>query len=769
MTRDGELHLATRLHGSWKREAFNLVQFERGIVLVRWLGIIPAAIALPFLGIPHLILMYSVVTFAVAYNLFLQFVVFPHHPDWLARFSILMATCDIVMASAAVFATGGIRSDFFVAYFLIVVMAALRFGGIAVAGTTAVAVLVYSGVVLWLGVSSVPYAVAEILLRMGFVAATGVFVGYVGDKGRQVEREAQRELVALTSHLNDSTALLSRSLEVGDVLTAAVSQCQVLSGADLVVIDPWAQGPEVLPPAAGVQLTPGFAFAPETLLRQEGTRDVLTRLQQLARSAWGGSDGSRERFRLIHCTTDDRLAHLWGTGLNLPFTLMLMPLLHGDRRLGDLYFVYFSEPEDARRDAINDVLTVFVSRVATTLTNAFVLVQSKTLAITDPVTGLYNHRYFYEVLQRELLAAQENGRPLSLLVIDVDSFKSFNDTYGHSVGDVTLRAVADIIRSVVPFPELAARFGGDEFTVILPGLNALAAVDLAEDIRRRTLDLSNVGIFEPLSFLSISVGAATAEADDVTPDQLFNLADEALVAAKQEGKNRVKSASVRSVATGRQVVTRQSRAPSLDDVRSQLVSALLVGLEAKHPALRHHGENVSRLAAAFGEELGLGPKAVERLRISGALLDVGILNLPDDSVPLASDTPEEDGTYAHARGGAALLERMPLLADCVPGVLHHHTRYDGGGHPFQLSGDAIPLEARMLALCDAFDRLTLPWPEQAGMGPRQALTHMRSELGTRFDPRLWGAFQKLVQGRQSPLVRAVPGLGEDDRGAAGRI
>jgi diguanylate cyclase (GGDEF)-like protein len=168
--------------------------------------------------------------------------------------------------------------------------------------------------------------------------------------------------------------------------------------------------------------------------------------------------------------------------------------------------------------------------------------ESERLAITDGLTGLYNHRYFQEQLAKEVLRAQRYSSVLSLVIGDVDHFKNFNDNYGHLQGDSILRQVAAILKAETRQTDVAARYGGDEFIVILPDADKADALRIAENIRNRIrTEINSMQENSPISAVTISFGVASFPMDALTPMGLIQKADESLYRAKNGGRDQVMS------------------------------------------------------------------------------------------------------------------------------------------------------------------------------------------------------------------------------------
>jgi two-component system cell cycle response regulator len=163
----------------------------------------------------------------------------------------------------------------------------------------------------------------------------------------------------------------------------------------------------------------------------------------------------------------------------------------------------------------------------------------KLMAITDGLTGLFNHREFYNALRRELERARRYRHPLSLLIIDVDDFKAFNDRFGHLAGDHALRKIADVIRRSARSTDIIARYGGEEFALILPESVPKGALMVAERIKIEMAETNFIRNSSIFVNLTVSIGLYTSEHGDISEDQMVSLADEAAYRAKLEGKNRV--------------------------------------------------------------------------------------------------------------------------------------------------------------------------------------------------------------------------------------
>src|SRR4051794_30899052 len=346
------------------------------------------------------------------------------------------------------------------------------------------------------------------------------------------------------------------------------------------------------------------------------------------------------------------------------------------------------------------------------------------LALTDPLTGLGNHRHFHERLQRELVAAEAAAGFLSLCLIDLDDFKHVNDVYGHPVGDRVLSEVATRLRQGGE----AFRLGGDEFAVLLPDQaeeEALAtAASIVERLRSMKLEFA-----EPVT---VSAGVATYPVQGVGRDELIRLADSALYWAKEHGKNRMHSygPEVVELADLKKLAKGADRA-----ARIEAAASLAKAIDARDAYADGHAARVAELAERIATRLSLDPDDVALVRVAGALHDVGKLAVPDEILRKPDPLTEAERLLLerHPQVGYRMLESLGAdpIADCV---LHHHERWDGAGYPDGLHGDDIPLGSRIILVAEAFDALTSDCSYREKLTLEAALAELEESAGRQFDP-----------------------------------
>lgn len=357
------------------------------------------------------------------------------------------------------------------------------------------------------------------------------------------------------------------------------------------------------------------------------------------------------------------------------------------------------------------------------------------LALTDGLTHLANHRHFHTQLAKEIDSARARGGQVALVMLDIDYFKYFNDTFGHPEGDRLLAAIGDAVRLIIRAGDTGARYGGDEFALILPnteleGAQAVAR-RLQETVNRR---VRQEAVGKPGKSISLSAGVAVYPGSATDKDTLIKAADEALYTAKySENKLEI----YHSV---------------FDDLKSQLdsselslistVKTLLTVINAKDRYTYGHSERVVTYCLTIARKLDLSEDQIKLLRIAAFLHDIGKIEIARDILNKENPlTPSERQVVEqHPVWGADIIQPVRSLRQVVPAVLHHHERYDGDGYPNGLKGNAIPLLARILTVADAFDAMTTERPYQRAKTVPEALAELKRCAGTQFDPWVVDAF-----------------------------
>ena len=377
--------------------------------------------------------------------------------------------------------------------------------------------------------------------------------------------------------------------------------------------------------------------------------------------------------------------------------------------------------------------------------SAYQALRAMRLALTDPLSGLGNHRSFQERLKHVLLRAEADDEPFTLCMIDVDDFKRINDLYGHPVGDRVLASVGRRLRQNGE----AFRLGGDEFALLLPGVTANEALSTASSVLARigSLELAEVGS------VTASAGVAGFPHQAFDRDELIRLADSALYWAKEHGKNRVHvyRPDVVELAELRRLAHGPDRA-----ARYRAAASLAKAVDARDTYTGSHSTRVAELSAWIAHRLGLDREHIELTRLAGSLHDLGKLAIPEEILrkPGPLTDPERLVLQRHPEIGHRMLESLGV-DPVAEWVLHHHERWDGTGYPERLHGEEIPLGARIIFVADAYDAMTSDRAYRGRLTPREAIEELERCSGTQFDPEIVAAFARELVNRTPALAVAA--------------
>ncbi len=398
-----------------------------------------------------------------------------------------------------------------------------------------------------------------------------------------------------------------------------------------------------------------------------------------------------------------------------------------------------------RNPALSVALVGPLLAIALYQRSTFKALRAMRLALTDPLTGLGNHRSFHERLQRELAAAEQKGAPLTLCLFDLDGLKAINDRFGHPTGDTVLGQVASRLRQGGE----SFRLGGDEFAVLLPRHDERQATAVARSIVERVAAARIPGV----GTVTVSAGVATYPTNGAGRDELIRLADSALYWAKEDGKNRVRVYAADSVlrANLEQLSDSPERA-----ARYRAAESLAKAVDARDAYAGSHSQRVGEYAARIARRLGADEPAVELTRLAGSLHDLGKLAIPEEILRKTGNVNDAERLLLerHPQIGYRMLESLGV-EPVAEWVLHHHERWDGAGYPSGLAGEQIPLGARIIFVADAYDAMTCERGYGETATPEEALAELERCAGTQFDPRIIDAFsQELAAAPESGAALA---------------
>lgn len=383
----------------------------------------------------------------------------------------------------------------------------------------------------------------------------------------------------------------------------------------------------------------------------------------------------------------------------------------------------------------------------------------KQLALIDSQTGLYNYRYLEKAIEAEFERAHRSGHPLSVMMLDVDYFKSINDVYGHAFGDTVLKQLAGQLMANVRRYNSVVRYGGEEFIIISPDTYKSDILNLAH----RLLDILTTYDFgdkEHTVKLKLSIAIASYP-DDIAVNgmALVGVADQILNKVKESGGNRVYSSSD---------INRESRISlteptdvkflkeKMDNLTKRANQSIIEAIFAfaKTIELKDHytGEHVEctvHYATKIAEELKLPRYDIELIRHAAVLHDLGKIGISENillkKAKLIKEEIEE--IKKHPQIAADILRPMHFLQPLIPLILYHHERWDGQGYPSGLKGKQIPMGARVIAIADVYQALISDRPYRKGYSEREASDMIKNGSGTQFCPQVVEAFISVLQQR----------------------
>ncbi len=365
--------------------------------------------------------------------------------------------------------------------------------------------------------------------------------------------------------------------------------------------------------------------------------------------------------------------------------------------------------------------------------------EAREQANRDFLTSLYSHRALQTQLERALQTSSRRGQPLAIVATDINNFKLFNDTYGHSAGDQVLKMIADHLAELCQDNGLASRFGSDDFMVILPKADREAAFAFAQSVQGWLSEKHfQVRGGERIP-ISVSCGVAVSPEDGHRRHELLAVADANLYESKRLGGKIVGRPESREKAELRKLGT------------FGMLESLVTSVDNKDHYTKAHSEIVTDCAVMLAQEFGHSEQVQKTLRIAGLVHDAGKICIPDRI--LRKPGPLTPGEYEivkhHVVIAQHLLVDLPNVDQVRDAALNHHERFDGTGYPRALKGEQIPLLGRIMAIADAFSAMILDRPYRKGRTAREALTELQRCAGTQLDPELVKAFVRAVERQEA--------------------
>ena len=354
-------------------------------------------------------------------------------------------------------------------------------------------------------------------------------------------------------------------------------------------------------------------------------------------------------------------------------------------------------------------------------------------SLIDAPTRLYNARHFAETLDSEIDIAVRTGEPLAVAVMDLDGLELTDTIEGFGSSDRLIHAAAAAVRDIAGRELFAARLGWDRFGLLIPEAAGRLAHKRIERVRAAVLAATGV---------TASAGIATFPADAIDQGELIRLAEGALYHAKEHGRNR-------TVVYDPAIVRHMNADERIQSLERQnqlgAVRALASAVDMREHGTRHHSQHVAELCVMVGRAMQLSEEELHALDLAALLHDVGYIGVPERILrkPGALTPAEWAHVHQHPLFGERIVEATGVQM-ALPSVRSHHERWDGAGYPDGLAGEEIPLAARILPVCDAFDAMTHERSYRRAMTRHAALQEIDLNMGTQFDPRVAEALIRLV-------------------------
>ena len=447
--------------------------------------------------------------------------------------------------------------------------------------------------------------------------------------------------------------------------------------------------------------------------------------------------------------------------------LIVIPLYTRNNPFG--WFCVFSSREDLA-DSETDFLTIFAQQIEMAITIADLFQAVREQAITDGLTGLYNRRYFEEYISKEVTRSLRQKQPFSVIGLDLDFLKKINDQYGHAYGDLAIKTVAEVLKNNARSIDVAARMGGEEFNILLPGIDSKGAMTAAERIRKaiEICELDTIG------HITASIGVASFPEHSDSLEEILELTDQAMYQSKREGRNRVTLAKPVSETSWQEIavntfmdILSKHDVPIEGGLSEELINKLTsINHQAELPKevlynvadmltktynpLHESGVVKSKvlLASSLAKRFDLPKEEVDNLKVAVLLYDIGNLMLPKEILQKASPLTDEERKHIQEHPVIAareILKPISYVQDIIPIVEHHHENWDGTGYPGKISKDEIPITSQIILIVDAYFALTEQRPYRAKLSPVEALIEIKKDTGKKWSQTLVQEFVTLIE------------------------
>lgn len=451
-------------------------------------------------------------------------------------------------------------------------------------------------------------------------------------------------------------------------------------------------------------------------------------------------------------------------------TIIIFPITVQNQFSG--FLSVFSPRKELKDDELS-FLNLFARQIELAITIANLFETVKKQAVTDHLTSLFNRRFFEDALHREATRSLRTRQPFCLIGLDLDHLKRINDTYGHSMGDKAIAAIAGVITKTSRSVDIPSRYGGEEFFIILPGIDAKGGVIAAERLRT-SIEKTPVEGLE--GGITASLGVASFIEQTTNIDELFEMCDKAMYSSKQKGRNQVTLADTDSTTSWQDVaidafvdILTQHRIPFNKTVASDLIGKLqlkqqnssdssaqetlynIVDLISKSYFPLHTDgstKNKVQLATLIAKRMNLSKTEVDNLKIAMLLYDIGNTMVPKEVLKKPSELNEKEINEIQKHpvlGAQEILKPISSVSNIIPIIEHHHENWDGTGYPGNKKGKEIPLTSQIILIVDSYFAMTSLRPYRKAYTPDEAIAEIQSNVNKKYSPELTEAFSFAIE------------------------
>lgn len=425
-------------------------------------------------------------------------------------------------------------------------------------------------------------------------------------------------------------------------------------------------------------------------------------------------------------------------------------------------------------DTESNFLTLYANQIELAIVVAKLFEEVQKQAITDPLTGLYNRRYFEDNVVKEAERSLRLKQPFSLISMDLDFLKKINDTYGHQYGDIAIKTIANVLKTEARSIDIPARIGGEEFSLMLPGVDSKGAYIAAERIRKsiESQELETIG------GITASIGVATFLEHSDRIDELVEFADQAMYKAKINGRNQVQIAQ-RDCEINWQQVAVETFLDILVKKRIPVSDELAENMEEKLNAIKTVGKNskdvlytivdmISQtynqmykagttkskllLAVMLAKRLDLPTEEIDKLRLAILLYDIGNIMIPEEIFNKKEPLTEKERAIIKQHpiiAAREILKPISNIQDIIPIIESHHENWDGNGYPQHKSGMDIPITSQIVLLVDSFYAMTQDRPYRQAYTVDEVMEIIKEQAGKRWNEKLVEDFIYIIKNEPS--------------------